>query len=117
MDRNSLSKRADQIQGARRGADAMPGEFPEHAGRALPGANLFSAPASLTFAESEDRFRSLLRFSYDWYWEQDENFRFTANLRGFPERPGIRAGSYVGKTRWEMPCHGVSEAQWQAHKS
>ena len=103
MDRNRLSKRADHhIQGSRRG-EPRPGELPEHASRPSPAASLFPAPP-LTLAESEDRFRSLLRFSYDWYWEQDENFRFTANLRGFPERPGIRAASYVGKTRWEMPC-------------
>jgi len=67
--------------------------------------------------ESDDRFLSLLRFSSDWYWEQDENFRFTANLRGFPERPGIRPASYVGKTRWEMPCYGLIDAQWEAHKA
>ena len=99
------------------GAEAAAGRISRacQAGR-RPAASLFAAAPALTLAESEDRFRSLLRFSYDWYWEQDENFRFTANLRGFPERPGIRAGSYVGKTRWEMPCFGVSEAQWQAHK-
>jgi diguanylate cyclase (GGDEF)-like protein/PAS domain S-box-containing protein len=65
----------------------------------------------------DDGFRSLLRFSSDWYWEQDEQFRFTADLRGFPERPGIRPDDYVGKTRWEMPCFGVTEEQWAAHKA
>ena len=41
--------------------------------------------------EGENLLRSLLRFSSDWYWEQDENFRFTANLRDFAEQPGVRA--------------------------
>jgi diguanylate cyclase (GGDEF)-like protein/PAS domain S-box-containing protein len=109
-----LSKRADQIEAALRSAGPLPDESPAPAGRPVPEAGAFAAA---TQAESEDRFRSLLRFSSDWYWEQDENFRFTANLRGFPERPGIRADSYVGKTRWEMPCFGVSDAQWQAHKN
>jgi PAS domain S-box-containing protein len=75
-----------------------------------------SSPSGLA-GESDERFRSLLRFSSDWYWEQDENLRFTANRRGFPERPGIRPATYAGKTRWEMPCYGVSEAQWQAHRA
>jgi len=33
--------------------------------------------------EGENLLRGLLRFSSDWYWEQDENFRFTSNLRDF----------------------------------
>jgi diguanylate cyclase (GGDEF)-like protein/PAS domain S-box-containing protein len=68
-------------------------------------------------AESDDRLRSLLRLSSDWYWEQDEQFRFTANLRGFRELPGIRPVNYVGKTRWELPCCGVTQAQWAQHRA
>ena len=67
--------------------------------------------------EGDNLFRGLLRFSSDWYWEQDENFRFTANLRGFVEHPGVRARSYVGKTRWEVATFGVTEEQWAAHKA
>jgi diguanylate cyclase (GGDEF)-like protein/PAS domain S-box-containing protein len=107
-----LSKRADRVEGV----DSTQRKSPD--AYAPPQAPLSSSAAQPVAAgESEERFRSLLRFSSDWYWEQDENFRFTPNLRGFPERPGIRPDSYVGKTRWEMPCHGVSEAQWQAHRA
>ena len=67
--------------------------------------------------EGENLFRGLLRFSSDWYWEQDENFRFTANLRDFSERPGVRARGYVGKTRWEVATFGVTEERWAAHKA
>jgi diguanylate cyclase (GGDEF)-like protein/PAS domain S-box-containing protein len=67
--------------------------------------------------ESENRFRSLLQLSSDWYWEQDENYRFTGDLRGFHERPGLRPETYVGRTRWEMPCFGLTEADWEAHKA
>jgi diguanylate cyclase (GGDEF)-like protein/PAS domain S-box-containing protein len=93
---------------------ALADEDPARAAPPRPGA---PADAAAEAARDDDRFRSLLRFSSDWYWEQDEHFRFTANLRGFPERPGIRPESYVGKTRWEMPCFGVTEQQWAAHKA
>jgi len=36
--------------------------------------------ARLALAESEQRFRSLVSLSSDWYWEQDENMRFTTLL-------------------------------------
>ena len=67
--------------------------------------------------EGENLLRSLLRFSSDWYWEQDENFRFTANLDDFVEFPSTRAQGYVGKTRWELPTFGVTEEQWAAHRA
>ena len=79
-----------------------------------------SAPAEAAAQrrqDSDDRFRSLLQLSSDWYWEQDEHFRFTEDLGGFAEKPGVRPGSYIGKTRWEMPCFGLTEADWQAHKA
>ena len=110
-------KRADHLENAPGSAGSTLGTSPEQAG-SHPPQDAFSSPRPGPAAtESDDRFRSLLRFSSDWYWEQDENFRFTANLRGFPERPGIRPDSYVGRTRWEMPCHGVADAQWEAHKA
>ncbi len=86
-----MSKRADHVEAVAQGTGSMPGESPERTGGLPPEAGPFAPPRPSAPGESEDRFRSLLRFSSDWYWEQDENFRFTANLRGFPERPGIRA--------------------------
>jgi diguanylate cyclase (GGDEF)-like protein/PAS domain S-box-containing protein len=80
-----------------------------------PDAGVVSEPPGPV--DGEDRFRSLLQLSSDWYWEQDDNYRFTPNLRGFSEKPGIRPADYVGKTRWEMACHGVSDAQWAEHKA
>ena len=109
--------RAKDIERAFGGAAAMPGSFSGAAEQLLPGVSLVQGRHSGPAADPQDHFRSLLRLSSDWYWEQDQDLRFTANLRGFPERPGMRPLSYVGKTRWEMPVHGVSEAQWEAHKA
>ena len=45
------------------------------------GPTVTSAEGSLRSApwseQAEDSFRSLLKLSTDWYWEQDEHFRFT----------------------------------------
>src|SRR5690242_2801329 len=57
-------------------------------------------PAAGTSNRAEDSFRSLLKLSTDWYWEQDQHFRFTHNV-GFSDRPDLRADDYVGKTRWQ----------------
>src|SRR5438128_4995845 len=51
--------------------------------------------------ESEHRFRSLTNLSNDWYWEQDENLRFTFLSSKFYEKSGLTATSTIGKTRWE----------------
>ena len=65
---------------------------------------------------SEDRFRRLTTLSADWYWEQDENLRFTAQHGGV--RPsGLFSGQDIGKTRWELESVGISEEQWQAHRA
>ena len=65
--------------------------------------------------ESEEKFRRLTKLSADWYWEQDENLRFTAQHGG--ARPtGLFSPREIGKTRWELQSVGVSEAQWQAHR-
>ena len=65
--------------------------------------------------ESEARFRSLTQLSTDWYWEQDEDFRYTriegrAVAASHPE-------VYLGKALWELPSFNLSEAQWEAFRA
>ena len=67
--------------------------------------------------ESEARFRSLTELSSDWYWEQDEHFRFTALSRGFYESISIRPEDFIGQTRWEGDVFGPTEAEWAEHKA
>jgi len=72
--------------------------------------------AEAALRESEVRFRDLTELSSDWYWEQDENLRFTqisSKIREF----SMDAEQQIGKTRWETPVEGVSEEQWRAHRS
>jgi PAS domain-containing protein len=37
----------------------------------------------------EDRFKNLLELSSEWYWEQDENYRFTRVVEAGVEQTGI----------------------------
>jgi diguanylate cyclase (GGDEF)-like protein/PAS domain S-box-containing protein len=67
--------------------------------------------------ESEERFRSLIELSSDWYWEQDEHFRFTMvsdNLNEKMQRPGTVP---LDKTRWDIPALNMTEQDWVAHRA
>jgi PAS domain S-box-containing protein len=71
----------------------------------------------MALRESEARFKSLTALSSDWFWEQDENFRFLA-VQDFEGRRYKRAWSYgVGKTRWEMPYINMTEERWAQHRA
>jgi PAS domain S-box-containing protein len=66
---------------------------------------------------SEERFRALAAMSSDWYWEQDEHFRFVAMSDEVEQLAGSRSTSHIGKTRWELPHVGVTEEQWAEHRA
>ena len=66
--------------------------------------------------ESEARFRSLTRLSADWYWEQDEQLRFTLISGATEEQRARRAETFVGKTRWELPADNITPEGWARHR-
>ena len=64
---------------------------------------------------SESRFRRMVDMSSDWYWVQDENFRFV-DLPGVEKR-GLGQDVFVGKARWELPgLAPLPEKVWQQHR-
>jgi len=65
---------------------------------------------------SEERFRSLAELSSDWYWEQDDQFRFTMLSGEVIQKGNFRIDSALGKTRWELPIE-LSDDEWAAHKA
>ncbi|MBI3715267.1 MAG: PAS domain S-box protein, partial [Betaproteobacteria bacterium] len=67
--------------------------------------------------ESEARFRSLLELSSDWYWEQDQDYRFTRISDGVERATGTSSAAHVGKTRWELRADDMSEANWLDHRA
>lgn len=74
-----------------------------------------SGPATTDFARFE-RFKYMAELSADWYWAQDEQFRF---LRAYKVRghTGFAPESYLGKRRWEVPGVLEDEAFWAAHRA
>jgi PAS domain S-box-containing protein len=65
---------------------------------------------------SEERFRRMVEMSSDWYWVQDENFRFV-ELPGLAKR-GLDAEVVMGKTRWEIPdLAPLPEKVWEQHRA
>jgi diguanylate cyclase (GGDEF)-like protein/PAS domain S-box-containing protein len=68
--------------------------------------------------ESEARFRSLAQLSADWYWEQDQNYRFTERSGGDSGWWSKAAIAYtIGKARWELPGINLTEREWAAHRA
>ncbi len=67
--------------------------------------------------ESEARFMSLAHLSADWYWEQDENYRFTERSGGGRGWSKAAIANTLGKTRWELPGADMSEQDWAAHRA
>jgi len=70
-----------------------------------------------TLRESEERFRALTALSSDWYWEQDEQYRFVMLSGDVASSTGLSAQQHVGKTQWELPALNLSEADWQRHRA
>lgn len=67
--------------------------------------------------ESEARFRDLIELFSDWYWEQDENLRYTILSGGVLQKAGLRPLDSIGKTRREQPGIVLSEEEWAAHQA
>jgi len=68
--------------------------------------------------ESEERFRSMTKLSSDYYWEQDEELRFTIVTSEAKTQVGLPISQATfGKRRWELRYDGVSEEQWKEHKA
>ncbi len=76
--------------------------------------------AEAALLASETRFRDLAGLASDWFWEQDDQFRFTYLSVGGAARSlelaGIDPAALIGKTRWEIATDLTPE-QWAAHRA
>ena len=61
--------------------------------------------------DSEERYRALTELSSDWYWEQDENLRFTRMSRPDAGQHEIELNTFLGKTRREAKDVAWDESQ------
>lgn len=67
--------------------------------------------------DQEARFRTLVEFSSDWYWEQDAEFRFTrfVGQTNSGSWEGFQA-SVIGFRRWEIPELVPVTGSWDEHR-
>ena len=66
---------------------------------------------------SDERFRTLVQFSFDVYWETDAAHRFT-NVEFSDRLPHAPArGALIGKTPWEVPYVEPDEEGWRQYRA
>ena len=65
---------------------------------------------------SEQRFRTLMQFSFDVYWETDAQHRFVRQEFSDRLSDAPPPGSEIGKTRWEVPYLEPDEEAWRRHR-
>ncbi|HET7201349.1 MAG TPA: GAF domain-containing protein, partial [Burkholderiales bacterium] len=67
---------------------------------------------------AEERFESLIGLSSDWYWEQDDSYRFTVVTGSHLEASGVDAKRVLGTTRWDNDAVPVGDGgSWEKHKA
>jgi len=64
--------------------------------------------------DSEERFRTLVQFSFDVYWETDAQHRFIR--QEFADTLAEQPFSELGKRRWEVPYVEPDEEGWRRHR-
>jgi len=65
--------------------------------------------------DSSIRFKDFSEAASDWFWEMDENLRFSYFSERFKEITGVVPELLLGKTRQETGIPNVDEAVWNEH--
>ncbi|MBI2318213.1 MAG: PAS domain S-box protein, partial [Betaproteobacteria bacterium] len=73
--------------------------------------------AEAVLRQSEARFRGLAELSSDWYWEQDEQFRFSFLSSSYQAKTGLDPAVLLGKTRWNWQALNLTEEDWARHRA
>jgi PAS domain S-box-containing protein len=71
--------------------------------------------AQRALIDRKARFRNLVGLSSDWYWEQDEHYRFVARAVATVGSSGFGDEDIIGKALWELSIDNMSETDWQTH--
>ena len=73
--------------------------------------------AQAALRNSEARFRDLTELSSDWYWEQDQELRFSFHSIGFERGSGTTFDRFLGKHSWEDPNQFPLRGTWDEHRA
>jgi PAS domain S-box-containing protein len=73
--------------------------------------------AQRALIERKAGFRSLIGLAFDWYWEQDERYRFVSHRGATDEADGFAEESLIGKALWNLSIDNMNEADWQTHRN
>ena len=65
--------------------------------------------------ESEERFRDFAESATDWFWETDDQLRFSYLSEEFSPATGLPQEALLGKTREETGNPGVGSLIWERH--
>ena len=60
--------------------------------------------------------RSLIGPAFDWYWKQDERYRFVSHSDPTDDASGLPEESIIGKALWDLSIDNLSESDWLAHR-
>lgn len=72
--------------------------------------------ARILHLEQENQlFSDFAELSSDWFWEQNEEFRFVRFYGMSTEKLRRNQDLFIGKLRWEMPIEGITPQQLQEH--
>ena len=67
---------------------------------------------------SEQRFRDVAEAASDWFWEMDENLRFTFFSGRRQQLTGLPPEEYIGRTRWEAAeANPDEDEKWRHHRA
>jgi len=64
---------------------------------------------------AEERFRTVIRLSAEFYWETDAEHRLQELVYGGGHRMALPREELLGRTRWEIPAVHPDAAAWRAH--
>ncbi|MBK8017376.1 MAG: PAS domain S-box protein [Betaproteobacteria bacterium] len=67
--------------------------------------------------ESEQRFRSLTELSADWYWEQDDRYRYTYSSDSAAGHMVETGSELIGRTRFEAEFDWPSDQAMRDHRA
>ncbi len=69
----------------------------------------------LDLQESKNRIEVFADAASDWFWEMDENLRFTYMSENAAEVVGVPISYFMGKTRREVAGELVENKKWRKH--